>query len=83
MASGGGTASWAAKVALRPGLKTITITARDAAGRTGTATLAVSVTDVTAPSVRILSPSSVAQFSSAAVAINLGASRPTTSARCT
>jgi len=67
-----GTASWAARVALRPGLNTITVTARDAAGRTGTATLAVRVTDVKAPAVRILSPSAAHRFSTEVGSIHLG-----------
>ena len=67
-----GTASWAARVALRLGLNAITVTARDAAGRTGTATLAVRVTDVKAPAIRILSPSATNWFSTEVGSINLG-----------
>ena len=57
-----GTAAWSvARVALRPGLNTLTVTARDKAGNTATATLAVRATDVKAPSVRIVAPSADAR----------------------
>jgi hypothetical protein len=54
-----GTTSWsAAGIALRPGSNALTVTARDAAGNAATAQLTVTVTDTTAPSVAIATPTS-------------------------
>ena len=67
-----GTSAWSVPaVGLKPGVNTLTVTARDAAGNTASATLAVRVTDVKAPTVAVTAPSSLAAFSSAANTINL------------
>jgi hypothetical protein len=67
-----GTSAWSVNsIALKPGLNTLTVTARDTAGNTTSATLAVRVTDVKAPTVRIVAPSADAAFSTAVSAINL------------
>ena len=67
-----GTSAWSAShIALRPGLNTLTVTARDAAGNVGYATLAVRVADLKAPVVRIVSPSADQSFSSTSAVINL------------
>jgi hypothetical protein len=67
-----GTSSWSIPaVTLKPGLNTLTVTARDTAGNTASAALAVRVTDVKAPTVTVTGPSAAAAFSSAASSINL------------
>ena len=72
-----GTAAWStARIALRPGLNTLTVTARDTAGNTATATLAVRATDVKAPAVRITAPSANESFSTAVGVINLEGTAP-------
>jgi hypothetical protein len=67
-----GTTAWSGvRIALKPGLNTITVTARDTAGNTASATLAVRATDVKAPAVRIVAPSSESSFSTSVGVINL------------
>src|SRR6267378_1740967 len=52
-----GTTSWTASgIALQPGANVLTITARDAAGNNGTATLTATMTDTTAPTVALTAP---------------------------
>jgi hypothetical protein len=67
-----GTSSWTVPgIALKPGLNTITVTARDVAGNTASATLSVRATDVKAPGVRITAPSADAAFSTTVGVVNL------------
>jgi hypothetical protein len=67
-----GTTIWSTpRIELRPGLNTLTVTAKDTAGNSSTATLAVRATDVKAPTVRITGPSEERAFSTAAGVINL------------
>jgi hypothetical protein len=67
-----GTSAWSvSRIALRLGLNTLTVTARDAAGNVGYATLAVRVADVKAPAIRLVSPSADASFASTSGVINL------------
>ncbi len=67
-----GTTAWSVlQMALRPGPNTLTFTARDKAGNVGTRILGVTVTDVKAPSVRILTPASGQEHSTAVGVINL------------
>jgi hypothetical protein len=67
-----GTTAWSvAKIALRPGLNTVTVTAKDTAGNSSTTTLTVRATDVKAPGVRITGPSDDGAFSTAVGVINL------------
>ncbi|HET9266690.1 MAG TPA: Ig-like domain-containing protein, partial [Vicinamibacterales bacterium] len=67
-----GTATWSTpRIALKAGLNTLTVTARDQAGNTASATLAVTVKDVRAPGVRILVPTAESTFTTASAAINL------------
>ena len=52
-----GTTSWTASgIALQPGANVLTITARDAAGNNGTATLTATMTDTTPPTVALTAP---------------------------
>jgi hypothetical protein len=61
-----GTTTWSAgSITLQPGLNVLTVTARDAAGNTATATLTVNRTggtDTTRPTVTITSPTSSATY---------------------
>ena len=67
-----GTATWSApRIPLKLGLNTFVVTARDVAGNTASATLAVRATDATAPAVRITGPSADATFSTSLDVINL------------
>jgi hypothetical protein len=67
-----GTTTWSVPaVALKPGVNTVTVTARDTAGNTASATLAVRVSDVTVPTVQITAPSSSAAFPLAVSTINI------------
>jgi hypothetical protein len=59
-----GTTSWTATgVALQPGANVLTVTAHDASGNTGTATLTVTLVDTTAPTVSLISPTAAAAVS--------------------
>ena len=59
-----GTTSWTASaVPLQVGTNVLTVTARDAAGNTGMATLTVTLSDTTAPSVSMTAPTSGATVS--------------------
>jgi hypothetical protein len=74
---GGGSAtgrtSWTASgIALQPGPNVLTVTARDAAGNTTTATLTVTRTDTSAPTVTITSPTSGPTYTTGASSIALG-----------
>src|SRR5262249_31718541 len=67
-----GTTSWSASgVALQPGANVLTVSARDAASNTGTATLAVSY-DPTAPTVSITAPTTALTFTTATSPIARG-----------
>jgi len=67
-----GTTSWSvASIALQTGSNVITVTARDAAGNTRTATLTVT-RDATAPTVTITSPTSNSTLTTTASSINMG-----------
>ncbi len=69
-----GTTSWSANgIVLQTGSNVLTVTARDAAGNTGTDTLTVTYTpDTTAPAVTINSPTSASSTTVATSTINLG-----------
>lgn len=68
-----GTSSWSATgIALQAGANVLTVTARDAAGNTGTATLTVTFTDSTAPAVTITSPTSGTTYSANSSPLTLG-----------
>ena len=76
-AGGGGTAtgttSWSVTgTALVIGTNVFTVTARDAAGNTSMATLTVTRTDATRPTVTITSPTSSANLSTTLPAVTLG-----------
>ena len=65
-----GTTNWGVPaLPLAPGTNVITVTARDAAGQTGTAQLTVTLTDATAPTVTIVSPTSAPSHSTTASSI--------------
>ena len=67
-----GTATWSSpRIPLKLGLNTLVVTARDMAGNTASATLAVRATDATAPAVRITGPSVDDMFSTSLAVINL------------
>jgi hypothetical protein len=67
-----GTTSWTANgITLQSGINVLTITARDAANNAGTATLTVTVTDTTAPTVAITGPTAAATFNTTAATLNL------------
>ncbi len=52
-----GTSSWTTNpIALQLGSNTVTVTARDAAGNTGTANLTVTLSDTTAPTIALTAP---------------------------
>ncbi|MEK7335656.1 MAG: Ig-like domain-containing protein, partial [Candidatus Binatota bacterium] len=68
-----GTNTWTASgIALQPGANVLTVTARDAAGNTGTATLTVTYTDTTPPTVAITSPTSAATYATGNNSLALG-----------
>jgi hypothetical protein len=72
-----GTTNWSVpSVTLQPGVNVLTITARDAASNTGTATLTITydVPDTTAPSVTITAPTSSASYTTNASPITLSGS---------
>jgi hypothetical protein len=68
-----GTTSWSvANIALQTGSNVLTVTARDAAGNTRTDTLTVSYNpDVTAPTISILTPTTLATFTTTAATVSL------------
>ena len=67
-----GTSSWTTpRLALKGGLNVLTVTARDTAGNTASATLNVTVKDANPPTVRILVPTAEPTFTTASAAINL------------
>jgi len=57
-----GTTTWSAAISLQAGLNNITVTARDTAGNSTSATLAITYTSGTAPIIAIFSPTSQAAF---------------------
>src|SRR5439155_1056504 len=72
-----GTTSWTAGgIVLQPGTNVLTVTAQDAAGNTGTATLTVTLTvtssDSTPPTVAITSPTSSSTYSTSSSPLTLG-----------
>ena len=70
-----GTTSWSASgIALQSGANTITVTAYDAAGNKGTATLTVNYTapDISAPTITILGPTTASSYTSARSVETLG-----------
>jgi len=70
-----GTASWRASgIALQSGANNITVTAYDAAGNKGTATLTVNYTapDISAPTITILGPTTASSYTSARSVETLG-----------
>ncbi len=67
-----GTTSWSAPISLQPGLNTITVTAGDSAGNSSDATLAVTYNATgSAPRIAILSPTTLASFTTTTGLINL------------
>src|SRR4030095_15530763 len=69
-----GTGAWSAPgIVLQPGANVLTVTARDAAGNTGTATLAVTY-DPTAPTVSITAPTAAATYSTNTSPLAIGGS---------
>jgi hypothetical protein len=72
-----GTPSWSVSgITLQSGSNVLTVTARDAAGNSGTATLTVTYTppDTTAPTIAITSPTSGATYSTNSSSISIGGS---------
>jgi hypothetical protein len=69
-----GTTTWSASVALQSGPNVITVTARDAAGNTGTATLTVTFapTDLIAPTIFITSPTSTGTYTATSSPLSVG-----------
>lgn len=70
-----GTSSWSASgIALQAGANVLTVTARDAAGNTGTRTLTVTYNppDTTAPVVTITSPTSATTLTTSTTPLTLG-----------
>jgi len=70
-----GTAGWSASgIALQSGANNITVTAYDAAGNKGTATLTVNYTapDISAPTITILGPTTASSYTSARSVETLG-----------
>ncbi len=68
-----GTSTWSSSgITLLQGLNTITISAKDAAGNTGTATLAVTFTDVTPPVISITSPTTDPTFDTNNAQLTIG-----------
>jgi hypothetical protein len=69
-----GTSSWSVTgIALSSGSNVITVTARDAAGNTRTATLTITYTpsDTTAPAISIASPTSGSTYSTSSSSLNM------------
>jgi hypothetical protein len=67
-----GTTSWSVgAVALQPGANVLTVTARDAAGNTGTAVLTVT-SDVTVPTVAITTPTSSGSYTTTTTPLQVG-----------
>jgi hypothetical protein len=68
-----GTSTWSvAGVALKAGANVITVTARDAAGNVGRASLNVMLTDGVGPEVRFTTPTSSANFGTSAPTLSIG-----------
>ena len=68
-----GTTNWTASgIVLQPGTNVLTVTARDPAGNTGTATLTVTFTDITPPTVAITSPTSSSTYATSTPVLALG-----------
>ncbi len=70
-----GTATWwASGIALQSGSNVITVTARDAAGNTGSATLTVTYTapETTPPTIAITSPTSSATYTTTSSPLSIG-----------
>jgi len=67
-----GTTTWSASVALKPGANVITVTAKDAAGNAGSAVVTVTMTDGTAPTISIATPTAATTFSTTAATLALG-----------
>ena len=67
-----GASTWATpRIALSSGVNTVTVTARDKAGNSSSATLTVTLKDAKAPGVRILVPTAESSFTTASSSINL------------
>ena len=67
-----GTSTWTTpRIALKAGLNTLSVTARDSAGNVASATIAVTVKDLKAPVVRILVPTPEPAFTTTSAVINL------------
>jgi hypothetical protein len=70
-----GTTSWSKiNIALNAGSNVITVTARDAAGNTGTGSITVTRTDGESPTITITSPTSSSTYSTTSSTIVLGGS---------
>ena len=70
-----GTTTWTVpSVGLQPGANVITITALDAAGKIGRATLTVTLTDGVAPEVRFVTPTTSPSFATTTPTIAIGGS---------
>src|SRR5207245_4928187 len=68
-----GTTTWTASgIALQPGTNVLTVTALDAAGNPATASLTVTFTDITPPTVAITSPTSALTYSTTSSLLTLG-----------
>ena len=67
-----GTTAWSASVPLKPGANVITVTAKDAAGNAGSAAATVTMTDGTAPTISIATPTAATTFSTASATLALG-----------
>src|SRR4029450_8679049 len=73
----GGTTTWSVPgIALQPGANVLTVTARDAAGNLGTATLTGAYTppDTTVPTVSITAPTAAATYTTNVSPLTLGGS---------
>jgi hypothetical protein len=67
-----GTTSWTVSgIALQTGTNVLTITARDAAGNTGTASVTVTLGDTTPPSVAIMAPTTASSYTTTNSALTL------------
>ena len=67
-----GTTAWTASIALKSGANVITVTARDAAGNTTSASLTVTMNDGMAPVIAIASPTAATTFSTTSATLALG-----------
>jgi len=68
-----GTTSWTAGgIVLQPGSNVLTVSAWDAAGNTGTATLTVTFPDTAPPTVTITAPTSSSTYSTSSTPLTLG-----------